>query len=205
VLRDSLAADGARVRTAYGYGCVLCRRVDRPSGVPGATVREAAHNGHLPSARTTVRGGDRTGRARLGRAVRTLHGHLDALELEIKLILLRLRARRSPDASWVLLTDRGPLDGLAKHDPPPGSRLARRYLRVAAAYDALVVLDAPAHVLAARDGEHSGEELELWRALFACWAAAADEHGARTSVVDTTERSVPAISADVLRHIGDLA
>jgi hypothetical protein len=65
-----------------------------------------------------------------------------------------LRRGRDAFATPVLITDRSPLDGLAKFDPRPGSPVRRFYLRLARRFDLLFELEAPTRVLLARDSEH---------------------------------------------------
>jgi hypothetical protein len=175
-VRQAFAADGIRTRLGHCYGCVLCRRLDRPTGVAGAARARVLQ----PPTRARRAG---TAAGWLGQALRVLHGHLDATELALRLLVLRFATTRYRAAA--LVTDRGPLDGLAKHDPPPGSRLARRYLRLADRYGVTLLLDAPPEVLARRDGEHDAEELEHWRRLYRYWARRATGTGHEVVVVDT--------------------
>jgi hypothetical protein len=182
-VRHAFAAEGIRSRLGHCYGCVLCRRLDRPSGVAGPA--------HARSGRVVP-----GWRERISHPLRVLHGHLDATELQVRLLALRVAAGRYPEAA--LVTDRGPLDGLAKHDPPPGSRLARRYLRLAARYGLTVLLDAPPEVLARRDGEHDAEELEHWRRLYRCWAGRAVAAGREVIVVDTAATTPGLVARDVV-------
>jgi hypothetical protein len=138
-----------------------------------------------------------TWRERFSRLLHTLHGHVDAYELALRLMLLRLAALVSTPA--VVVTDRGPLDGLAKHDPRPGSLLARHYLRLASRYDLTVRLDAAADVLAQRDGEHGPDELEGWRVLYRRWADVAAAAGNEVVVADTVARASESIADDIFR------
>ena len=136
----------AHVRTAYLYGCTLCRRV------PAAPHRLAA---------------DGAGRG-LSALARSLHALVDVAEARLRLTLLLARARLS-GGPQVVVTDRSPLDGLVKHR---GDRRAgAAYARLAARYARIVLLDAPADVLAARDGEHGAAELERLRGEYARAAA----------------------------------
>jgi hypothetical protein len=100
------------------------------------------------------------------RLLLVLHGLTDASELAIRLIAARamlraqdrkqrlLRRGRDALATPVLVTDRSPLDGLAKFEPRPGSLVRRFYLRLARRFDVLFELEAPTNVLLARDSEH---------------------------------------------------
>jgi hypothetical protein len=202
-VHKALVADGLTVHLGYGYGCFLCRRINRPSGVAGAACAQGAPPNDQSSRQrpAPARRGTFSATAHL---LRTTHGHVDALELTGRLLVLRLAAPKSRPRS-VILTDRGPLDGLAKHDPPPGSTLARQYLRAAATYDAIVVLDAPGDVLAQRDGEHSPEELEHWRLLYRRWAKIAGTAGAPVTSLDTASQPVDLITDHVLRLVKESA
>ncbi|SCL24169.1 Thymidylate kinase [Micromonospora rhizosphaerae] len=196
-LWGNLAESGFAVRRGYGYGCLLCRRFDQPSGIAGAAAG-AVSNGRAAD-RLSSTTEPPTWRGRLLRLARRLHGHIDAAELAVRLAALRCTARLTRSA--VVMTDRGPLDGLAKHDPPPGSSLARRYLRLTSRYDILVLLDAPAELLARRDGEHTPEELEHWRLLYRRWACLADALGNRVLVTDTAARTPGSIAVDLRRTV----
>jgi ribose 1,5-bisphosphokinase PhnN len=199
-LGDALANHGFVVHTGYCYGCLICRRIDRPSRVPGATpVQSGPPEGPAPAApaSTTPRA---PWRGRLAQLLRTVHGYVDAYELVVRLLALRLAATWGTSAV-VVVTDRGPLDGLAKHDPPRRSQLARRYLRLAPKYDLIVLLDAPADLLAHRDGEHCTEELEHWRALYRRWADVTAATGNEVLVVDTVGRAPDSIALDLCRIV----
>ncbi|MFF7133785.1 glycosyltransferase family 4 protein [Streptomyces sp. NPDC008196] len=79
---------------------------------------------------------------------------MDAAELSLRLatatVRMRLTGRGRPTA---VVTDRGPLDGLVKFDPAPGSGLAAVLTRLLKTYQVTLLLDAEPEVLAARDGE----------------------------------------------------
>jgi predicted ATPase len=194
-LRDRLADDGFAVRLGYGYGCLLCRRLDRPSGVAGAAFARGRREDAAAVDQPSRVDGRWSGR--IARMVRTLHGHVDAGELMVRLWALRLVTARS--GRGAVITDRGPLDGLAKHDPRPGSRLAERYLRLASRYDLIVLLDAPADVLAQRDGEHQPAELEYWRLLYRRWADVSAAAGNEVVVADGLTQEPDPIAVDLLR------
>jgi len=196
VLRSLVAglrSEGFAIRAGYAYGCVLCRHIDRPSGVAGATVGGSGRQVRRPPvARPPVK-------RRVYELLRRLHGHMDAWELTLRLTALQLPSPWRAPA--VVLTDRGPLDGLAKFNPPPRSRLARQYLHLVSRYDLVVLLDAPAEVLAQRDGEHFPEELEQWRMLYRRWTDMADAAGTRVFVVNTESRAPDSIASDLVRAI----
>lgn len=198
-LRDGLADKGFVVRLGYGYGCILCRRIDRPSGVAGAAAASGPTSRGPSPAGSPATMRRPTWRTRLSHLLHNVHGHVDAYELVVRLMLLRLAALVSTPA--VVVTDRGPLDGLAKHDPPPGSLLAQRYLRLTSRYDLIVLLDAPADLLAQRDGEHGPEELERWRVLYRWWAEVAAAAGGAVVVADTVARAPGSIARDLCRIV----
>jgi energy-coupling factor transporter ATP-binding protein EcfA2 len=151
-LAEALRRRGQAALVVHLYGCFLCRRVaQRPPG------RGAAGPG-----------GPR-------RPLDSLHALFDAAELDLRLRLarqaLRRRARRLRSAGVpVLITDRSPLDGLAKHDPAPQGAVAAAWLRLGRHYTRIVALDVPEETLALRDGEHGVEEMRAWRRRFAEWA-----------------------------------
>lgn len=142
-----LGARGYRVATTYCYGCFLCRR----------TADASSHHGR--------RG--RRGRSLVSRA----HALLDAAELALRLESARLRASgTASSAPSAVITDRGPLDALAKFDPPPRSLAAALFIWLGRRYDLLFLLDAPGTVLASRDGDHSARQLDRSRLRFQHWA-----------------------------------
>ncbi len=142
---------GERPVALHVYGCVLCRRwTGRP---PLSTASAAGRGGGV-----------------LARCARTLHSHVDAGEMTVRLLAAVLRSRWGGGARPVV-TDRSPLDGLVKHDPPHGSLAARWYLAVARRYDTLLWLDGDCATLAARDREHSPQQLAEAQAGFDRWSA----------------------------------
>jgi hypothetical protein len=149
-LHQSEAAGGRPV-AVYVYGCVVCRRWrSRPHRSGGGAAAVGAR--------------------RLPGLARTLHAHVDAGEMTVRLLGALLTSRWRGPASPVI-TDRSPLDGLVKHDPPPGSLAARWYLRLARRYDALLWLDGDCETLALRDREHSADQLGEAQAGFRRWSA----------------------------------
>jgi thymidylate kinase len=150
LLLRSLADEGAESVSVYLYGCLFCRRISRPL-------------------RRTGEGG----RSRLASFVLGTHALVDAFELWTRLSLAKTRARllvaRGTDTN-IVLSDRSPLDGLAKHDPRGGSLVDRAFGRLARSYDLIAWLDAPPDLLAARDKEHAPSEFERQREAFTRWA-----------------------------------
>ncbi|HCU97310.1 MAG TPA: hypothetical protein DHU96_33225 [Actinobacteria bacterium] len=146
-LARRLEAHGFSVATAYCFGCVLCRRA--PAG----------------------RGRARAPATQRRSWARRAHAMVDAAELAARLAWAYLAARRGAHGRPpAVVTDRGPLDGLAKFSPPPSSLTAALFAWLGRRYDLLLLLDAPSQVLAARDREHSPGELGRWRAAYRGWA-----------------------------------
>ncbi|MFE9773609.1 glycosyltransferase [Streptomyces sp. NPDC005931] len=148
-LAQILRQRGCAVSTAHCYGCVLCRR--------------------LPDRRHS------TTRAQPGPAaalLRFLHGAhclLDAAELRARLAMARLSVRRGRAATTAVITDRGPLDTLAKFDPVPGSSAARRLTRLAGRYDVtLLLLDGP-QARAGYERQSDDPVADGWRLRYRRW------------------------------------
>ncbi|HUZ35713.1 MAG TPA: glycosyltransferase [Streptosporangiaceae bacterium] len=168
-LAGELGTRGFAVATAYCYGCVLCRRV-----VPGRSRPHAPAAGRWPWPRRA-------------------HALLDATELAVRLAWARLAAgRRAHGRPAAVVTDRGPLDGLAKFGPPPGSLAAALFARISRRYDLVLLLDAPPGVLAARDREHSRGELAAWRDSYRGWARRLPS----CARLDTSARPPAAVAAE---------
>lgn len=165
LLRRFSATDVPVVRT-YVFGCVICRNV------PPGLVRGAMSGGRIDAGRPSTHG-ERTSfvRRSLVNAIRALHGVVDAGELALRLWAARRTAEshrsRQPDqerfgareAAPIVLTDRSPLDGLVKFAPSPGTLVDRVYRQLGNNYGLVLVLQAPAVVLAQRDRDHDPEVL----------------------------------------------
>jgi glycosyltransferase involved in cell wall biosynthesis/thymidylate kinase len=150
-----LRALGLRPISTYCYGCIVCRRF--------STAHRSAHQ-------TSGRPRQRSLRGIRSFAARA-HAVVDAAELALRLGRAVVTARIIPGSRrTVIVTDRGPLDGLVKFDPPPTSRIAALFGRLARRYDATFVLDAPVEVLAARDGAHTVDQLGDDRKRFQRWS-----------------------------------
>ena len=134
----------------YLYGCLVCRRWGRRS------LSSASGNEHGVSRRAMS-------------LIQSLHAHLDAGEMSARLAVAVLPNlwRQGPR---LIITDRSPLDGLVKHDPPPSSLVARWYVGIAQRYSTLLWLDGEAATLAARDGEHTEQQLAAAQNGFRKWS-----------------------------------
>jgi glycosyltransferase involved in cell wall biosynthesis len=173
-LASRLTASGFSVATAYCYGCFLCRRPARGQAQRGWT---------RPGWRSRLSG---------------CHALLDVTELMTRLATARGRAALRPGRRpSVVVTDRGPLDGLAKFEPAPGSLATALFTAVGKRYDLVLLLDAPADVLAARDGEHSPEELDEWRNRYRACARSVPA----LVQLDTRDRQPAVVAAEAARMI----
>lgn len=152
-LGESLRGRGALVGTAYLYGCVVCRHL--PPGAGDAVLRRAMSGRSGRVSRSIARG------------LRAGHAFVDAAELSVRLatsitaVGFRARLRPGRHGPAFLLTDRSPLDGLAKHLHATDSISGRVYRRLAARYRTIFLLCAPPDVLVARDGDHGVATLSL--------------------------------------------
>jgi len=154
-LREEARRRGVRVVSMHPYGCVICRRWP-VSGNGGAA-------------------GDPASSGRVSALVQRLHVYLDAAELSLRIHLARGWLANAGAAHLVpaggpalVVTDRSPLDALAKHYTHASPAAGRWLLRLARGYDLIVVLDTDAQRLAARDHDHlhNAEELALLRGRF---------------------------------------
>lgn len=108
------------VVTAQCQGCFLCRRFPVPP-----RVRDAGEPGELWARRASDP-------ERRGSLLRRAHASLDAAESAVRIaVALLTAAARAHGGQAVVLTDRGPLDGLATFDPPASSVAARVLRRIA--------------------------------------------------------------------------
>ncbi|MEU0243344.1 glycosyltransferase [Streptomyces sp. NPDC006235] len=154
-MATNLRGHGYAVATQYCYGCVVCRRLPQS----------------IRSRFTASPGKPRSIASGIGTWAGRLHGWVDVAELTAALAEARVRARlTSRGGPAAVVTDRGPLDGLVKFDPAPGSRLAAAFARLARTYEITLLLDAEAEVLAERDGEYAIEPLAKFRDRYRQWA-----------------------------------
>ncbi|MFI8962794.1 glycosyltransferase [Streptomyces sp. NPDC053493] len=202
-LAAALRRRGFAVATLHCYGCVLCRwfpvppRV-RDEGEPGGTgaggrVRRAARP------------------ERRGSWFRRAHAYVDAAELDLRIRAARAavsvgagaRGRRAA----VVLTDRGPLDGLVKFDLPPGRGAARYFARIAGRYGLTLLPETLPDTLADRGWEAAAGSPAAWWARHRTWAARLprvvrlDGEGAPATVAATAlGRVLDSVHLDSVRH-----
>lgn len=175
LLRRFTAADAPVVRT-YVFGCVFCRKL--PVGLASRAMTRRQFDAPLPGTdhlRTS------SVRHSIVNTLATLHGLVDAGELALRLCAAQRKAasRRSRQPGQmrsgarvapIVLTDRSPLDGLVKFAPSPGSLIDRAYRRLGKSYGLVVLLEAPALVLAQRDLDHDHEVLADLATRFAWYS-----------------------------------
>ncbi|WP_370409866.1 glycosyltransferase [Streptomyces fradiae] len=188
-LAGQLRQRGFAVAAVHAYGCVLCRRFPVPP-----RVREEEEPGG------TGAGGwaQRTARPeRRGSWFRRAHAYLDAGELDLRIAVARRAvsavARGRP---VVVLTDRGPLDGLVKFGLRPDRGAARRFARTAGRYDLTLLPDTLPDTLAGRGWEQRTGSPAAWWARHRDWAARLP----RVVRIDG-ERTAPEVAAEALERV----
>ncbi|MFI9115930.1 glycosyltransferase family 4 protein [Streptomyces venezuelae] len=155
-----LAERGLTVVALHCYGCFLCRRFPVPP-----RVSEPEEPGGGEWAR---RAGDPE---RRGSGLRRAHAFLDAGELSARIALARLRARRrARGGDAVVLTDRGPLDGLVKFDLPAGAPAASAFRRVADRYGLTLLVETGPETLRGRGWEEVAGPPTVWWARYRSWS-----------------------------------
>ena len=122
---------GLETSIAYLYGCVICRRA--PENLRDLALRRDAQ----------LAASSRPGALR--RAAYAAHALIDVAELAVRVGWMRMTR-----GGRVIITDRGPLDGIAKHGLESPSVAETAYRRLARGFDATFVLDAPAPLLRSR-------------------------------------------------------
>ncbi|MFE0517661.1 glycosyltransferase [Streptomyces sp. NPDC058954] len=168
----TLRQRGCTVTRTYCYGCVMCRRFPgRPrSGRPTG-----------PSSQP-------------GTWFDAVHAGIDASETALRLAAARVRAtvrRLALRRPCVILTDRGPLDSLAKFDPPADSRTAALFRRLAGAYDMTLLLQSHAGEEPAGEAADGREPGRHWQERYRRWARSSAD------VVGLDARATtPALAAD---------
>ncbi|MFE5912938.1 glycosyltransferase family 4 protein [Streptomyces wedmorensis] len=124
---------GLAVVVVRGHGCLLCRRL------PVRTrVRDAGEPGGDGWARRA------TDPERRGSAPRRVHAFLEAAGLAARIAVAGTVARkraRTRGGQAVVVTERGPLDGLVTFDPPAASGVAGAFRRLAGRYHLTLLVD----------------------------------------------------------------
>jgi hypothetical protein len=148
-LRDQAMEHQAAVVSLHPYGCVICRRWPVGEGSAGS--------------------GPGAARGPLWRRIHQAHAMVDAAELNLRLtgarMWLRLRGLQQPHRPGLVITDRSPIDALAKH-AGAGPLVTDWFVGLARSYDRILVLDADDELLARRDLYHSAAELHRLRERF---------------------------------------
>ncbi|MEV5974004.1 glycosyltransferase family 4 protein [Streptomyces sp. NPDC051921] len=161
-LAGLLRRRGFAVTTVHCHGCVVCRWFPVPP-----RVRETGEPGRTGAgewARRFVRP------ERRGPRLRRAHAFVEAGELALRIGAARLRvsvAARGRPA--VVVTDRGPLDGLVEFDPPPGRGAAERFARIADRYDLTLLPEARPGAPAGSGREEARPPADRW-ARHRAWA-----------------------------------
>ncbi|MFD0154069.1 glycosyltransferase [Streptomyces sp. NPDC055721] len=159
-LATLLGERGVPVVTTQCHGCFLCRRFPVPPWVrdEGEPGRRWARRASDPGLR--------------GSLPRRAHAFLDAAELAVRIAAARLRASaRAGGRQAVVVTDRGPLDGLARFDPPASSPVARAFRRIDGLYGlTLLVETGPETLLGQGRGDGAGAPASWW-ARYRAWSA----------------------------------
>ncbi|MFD0071731.1 glycosyltransferase [Streptomyces sp. NPDC127166] len=133
-------------------GCFLCRRLPVPP-----RVRDAGEPGRDAWARRA------TDPERRGPWPRRAHALLDAGLLASRITVARLRARaRARGGQAVVLTDRGPLDGLVRFGLPATSRAAAAFRRIADGYGLTLLVETGPGTLRARGREEATGPSARW-------------------------------------------
>lgn len=204
-LRRRLLATDVPTHHTYLYGCFLCRHA--PSALADWTLRSAVSSAE-PARRSGLAG-----------VIHRLHAIVDASELAVRLAWAQRTGAKQFGA--VLVVDRAPLDGLAKHDPSPASLASRVYRRAARRIDRTFWLDAGASELADRLAQAKRQRLSgVSRTISKADRTLLKSHGqlgalelvreryrrvsatlAGVEHIDTTGTSVDAVAADLRLRI----
>ncbi|MFG3346140.1 glycosyltransferase family 4 protein [Streptomyces sp. NPDC048018] len=163
-LAGRLRRRGFAVVTVHCYGCVLCRwfpvppRVREEGGPGGTGAGEWVRRSARPERR--------------GSWLRRAHAVVDAGELALRIGAARLGVTvLAGGRPAVVVTDRGPLDGLVKFDLPPGRGAAERFARIADRYDLTLLPETLPATLTGRGWEAAAGSPAAWWARHRAWAA----------------------------------
>ncbi|WP_329625088.1 glycosyltransferase family 4 protein [Streptomyces sp. NBC_01255] len=155
-----LGERGVHVVTTQGHGCFLCRRFPVPP-----RVREEGE----PGERWARRASDPV---RRGSLPRRAHAFLDAAELAVRITAARLTATaRAHGRQAVVLTDRGPLDGLVRFGPPASSAAAGAFRRLAGRYALTLLVETGTDTLLGRGPQVLAGSPAALRARYRSWSA----------------------------------
>lgn len=186
-LATLLGERGVHVVTAQGHGCFLCRRFPVPP-----RVREEGE----PGERWARRASDPE---RRGSLPRRAHAFLHATELAVRITAARLTATlRARGRQAVVLTDRGPLDGLVTFGPPASSAAAL-FRRLAGRYALTLLVETGADTLLGRGRQVLAGSPAASRARYRSWSARLP----RVVHVDG-ERAPSLVAAGALEQILDV-
>ncbi|WP_210587747.1 glycosyltransferase [Streptomyces sp. GESEQ-35] len=153
-IATALRERGFSVATAHCYGCVLCRRFSDPPQVREGEWARRRHDD-----------------PRVGSWFRRAHALLDLTELAVRVLALRLLVRvMARGRPMAVVTDRGPLDGLTKFGPVPGSLIARYFTRLARRYHTTLLMEVSPSTLLARGWDPAAGPPAVWWARFLKWA-----------------------------------
>ncbi|MFI8764027.1 glycosyltransferase family 4 protein [Streptomyces sp. NPDC053792] len=142
------------------HGCFLCRRSPVPPRVRDAGEPEGdewARRASDPERR--------------GPRLRRAHAFLEASGLTARIGLARLLARaRAHGGQAVVLTDRGPLDGLVRFDLPASSKAAAAFRRIADGYGLTLLVETGPETLRGRRTEEIAGPPTVWWARYRSWS-----------------------------------
>ncbi|MCX5388918.1 glycosyltransferase family 4 protein [Streptomyces sp. NBC_00094] len=187
-LATLLGERGIPVVTTHCYGCFLCRRFP----VPPRVGEEGEHG-----ERWARRAADPE---RRGSLPRRAHAFLDATELAVRIAAARLAATaRARGRQAVVVTDRGPLDGLVKFDLPVSSAAAGTFRRIAGRYGLTVLVETGPDTLLGRGWEEGAGSPAAWWARYRAWSVRLP----RVARVDG-ERAPSLVAATTLDQILDV-
>ncbi|MFE0652626.1 glycosyltransferase family 4 protein [Streptomyces sp. NPDC059534] len=151
---------GLTVVGVHGHDCFLCRRFPVPP-----RVRDAGEPGGDGWARRA------SDPERRGSRLRRAHAFLDAGELTARVAWARAVARkRARGGPAVVVTDRGPLDGLVKFDPPAASGAARAFHRIARGYALTLLVESGPDPARGHDRDSRAGPAAAWWARYRCWS-----------------------------------